>query len=63
VHGASSLIIRQEPGRTTARAVASYGLMEEKIYSKALGIEKNLTRFKLTVKSKKTNRRKQSRDY
>ena len=52
VHGAPSLILCQEPASMTARGVAPSGVREGKPYSEALGSEKKLTRFKLTVKSK-----------
>ena len=52
VHGAPSLIVSQEAARMTARGVAPSGVREGKLYLEALGSEKKLTRFKLTVISK-----------
>jgi len=49
VHGAPSLILSQEPARMIARGVAPSGFREGKLYSEALGIEKKLTSFKLTI--------------
>ena len=52
MHGAPSLIVSQETARMTARGVAPSGAREGKLYSEAMGSEKKLTKFKLTVKSK-----------
>jgi hypothetical protein len=50
--GAPSFILSQEPARMNARGVTPSGVREGKLYWEALGSEKKLTRFKLTVKSK-----------
>ena len=63
MHGSPSLIVSQEPARMIARGVAPSGVREGKLYLEALGSEKKLTRFKLTVKSKENKSSKQSRDY
>ena len=52
MHGSPSAIVSQEPARMNARGVAPSGVREGKLYSEAQGGEKNLTRFKLTIKSK-----------
>ena len=50
VHGAPSPILSQEPAGLIPRGVAPSGLREGKLYSEALGGEKNLKRFKLFVR-------------
>ena len=52
MHGSPSAIVSQEPARMNARGVAPSGVREGNLYSKALGSEKKLTKFKLTVKAK-----------
>ena len=51
VHGAPSPIVSQEPAWLIPRGVAPSGLREGKLYSEALGGEKNLKRFILFVRS------------
>ena len=51
-HGSPSLIHCQEPVGTTESRVTLPGGRGAKLYSEAVGGEKNLKRFKLTVKSR-----------
>ena len=60
-HGASPLILSQEPDMMTARGEVPSGDRVGKLYLEALRSEENLKRFKLTVKTKEKNRRKQSK--
>jgi len=60
VYESPSLTIRQEPARMTARGVVPPGVREGKLYSDALGSEKNL-KFKLSVKSKENQSSKKSK--
>jgi hypothetical protein len=50
VHGAPSPILSQEPGWLIPKGMAPSHLREGKLYSEALGGEKNLKRFKLFVR-------------
>jgi hypothetical protein len=52
VYGTPSLILSQEPAGLVAKSASSSSDREGKLYSEALGGEKTLERFKLTVKSK-----------
>jgi ribonuclease HI len=52
VHGAPSLTRRQEQAGMTARDVAPSDGRDRKLYSEALGREKNVKLFKLTVTAK-----------
>jgi hypothetical protein len=52
VHRAPSLILSQEPAGLIARDVAPSCGREEKLNSEALGGEKHMKKFKLTVRSK-----------
>jgi hypothetical protein len=51
VRGAPSPVLSQEPAGLTVRSVAPSSDREGKLYSEALGGEKNSKRFKMTVKS------------
>jgi hypothetical protein len=52
VHGAPSLTRRQEKAGMTERDVIPSGGRDRKLYSEALGREKNIKLFKLTVSAK-----------
>jgi hypothetical protein len=52
IHRAPSLTGRQELAGMTMRDVAPFGCWDRKLYSEALGHEKNVKLFKLTVTAK-----------
>jgi hypothetical protein len=54
-HGSPSVIYNHEPTGTTARRMALPGGREGKLYSEAVGGEKNLRRFKLSVQTKRNH--------